>query len=101
MSVNSPEKNETKQISVVIIEDFKLTRVGLRCALNANEDINVVGESENAILGLELIQKCKPNVVLMDIGLPDIDGIQATNLIKKSNPNIRILMYLLFIIIMK
>ena len=37
---------ETKTISVIIIEDFKLTRVGLRCALNSNEDINVVAESD-------------------------------------------------------
>ena len=38
-----------EEIKVVIVEDFKLTRVGLRCALNENKDINVVGESETAI----------------------------------------------------
>ena len=43
---------EKKTISVIIIEDFKLTRVGLRCALNSNEDIEVVAESDNAIDGL-------------------------------------------------
>ena len=42
---------EKDTISVIIIEDFKLTRVGLRCALNSNEDINVVAESENAMEG--------------------------------------------------
>lgn len=48
---------EKKTISVIIIEDFKLTRVGLRCALNSNEDIKVVAESDNALDGLKLIEQ--------------------------------------------
>ena len=52
-------KTEEKCISVIIIEDFKLTRVGLRCALNANKDINVVAEAEDATEGLKLIEKYK------------------------------------------
>ena len=70
---------ETKidTIKIVIVEDFKLTRVGLRCALNANEDMNVVGESEDAIEGLKIIERTKPNVVLMDLGLPGMNGIEA------------------------
>ena len=66
---------EKKTISVVIIEDFKLTRVGLRCALNANEDIHVVAESDNATEGLELIERHSPNIVLMDLGLAGMNGI--------------------------
>ena len=71
-------KTEEKCISVIIIEDFKLTRVGLRCALNANKDINVVAEAEDATEGLKLIEKYKPDVVLMDLGLPGLNGIEAT-----------------------
>ena len=81
---------KTDTISVVIVEDFKLTRVGLRCALNANEDIEVVGECENARDGLELIAKQSPNVVLMDLGLPDINGIEATIKVKELNPDIKV-----------
>lgn len=55
------EETEKKPISVIIVEDFKLTRVGLRCALNANKDINVVAEAEDAIEGLKLIE----NISLM------------------------------------
>jgi len=62
-------QTEKETISVIIIEDFKLTRVGLRCALNSNEDINVVAESDNATDGLALIERHKPNIVLMDLGL--------------------------------
>ncbi len=80
----------TDTISVVIVEDFKLTRVGLRCALNANEDIEVIGECENANEGLALIAKESPDVVLMDLGLPDINGIEATIKVKEMNPNIKV-----------
>ena len=61
---------EKQVIKVAIIEDFKLTRVGLRCALNENNDMNVVAEAEDAIEGLKLIERSKPDVILMDLGLP-------------------------------
>lgn len=69
---------EKKTISVIIIEDFKLTRVGLRCALNSNEDIKVVAESDNALDGLKLIEQYTPDIVLMDLGLAGMNGIEAT-----------------------
>ena len=82
---------EKKTISVIIIEDFKLTRVGLRCALNSNEDINVVAESDNASDGLELIRRFKPNVVLMDLGLAGMNGIEATLKVKEIDKDIKVI----------
>ena len=82
---------ERKTISVIIIEDFKLTRVGLRCALNSNEDIKVIAESDNAIDGLELIRMHNPNVVLMDLGLAGMNGIEATLKIKEMNKDIKVI----------
>ena len=82
---------EKKTISVIIIEDFKLTRVGLRCALNANEDIQVVAESDNALDGLALIEKYQPNIVLMDLGLAGMNGIEATLKVKEMNKNIKVI----------
>ena len=80
-----------KTISVIIIEDFKLTRVGLRCALNSNEDIDVVAESENAIDGLALIERYSPDVVLMDLGLAGMNGIEATLKVKEMNPSVKVI----------
>ncbi len=82
---------QTDTISVVIVEDFKLTRVGLRCALNSNEDIEVIGESENANDGLSIIAKNTPDVVLMDLGLPDMNGIEATLKVKELNPDVKVI----------
>ena len=89
--MNTMVEAERKTISVIIIEDFKLTRVGLRCALNSNEDINVVAESDNAVDGLELIRKFSPNVVLMDLGLAGMNGIEATMKIKEMNKDIKVI----------
>ena len=82
---------EKKTISVIIIEDFKLTRVGLRCALNSNDDIQVVAESDNATEGLELIERYSPNIVLMDLGLAGMNGIEATLKVKEMNKDIKVI----------
>ena len=84
-------ETEKQTISVIIIEDFKLTRVGLRCALNSNEDINVVAESDNADDGLKLIERHRPDVVLMDLGLAGMNGIEATIKVREMDKNIKVI----------
>ena len=79
------------EIKVVIIEDFKLTRVGLRCALNENKDINVIGESESAMNGLRIIEQLKPDVVLMDLGLPGMNGIEAIMKLRETNKTTKVI----------
>ena len=88
---NAKESKKSEIIKIVIVEDFKLTRVGLRCALNANEDMNVIGESEDAIEGLKIIEHSKPDVVLMDLGLPGMNGIEAMLKIREWSNDIKII----------
>ncbi len=80
-----------KEIKVIIVEDYKLTRVGLRYALNEIDSINVVAEAQNAEAGLELIKKEKPDVVLMDLGLPGINGLEATQKVKMISPDTKVI----------
>ncbi len=80
-----------KCIKVAIIEDFKLTRVGLRCALNSNEDIDVVAEAENAPTGIRQIERTNPDAILMDLGLPGMNGIEAILKIREFNKDIKII----------
>ncbi len=82
---------KTNTIKIVIVEDFKLTRVGLRCALNANDDMDVVGESEDAISGLKIIERTNPDVVLMDLGLPVMNGVEAILKVKEISDKIKII----------
>ena len=65
-------------VKVLIVEDYKLTRVGLRCALNNYEDIDVIGEAQSAEEAFCIIDKNKPDVVVMDLGLPKMNGLEAT-----------------------
>ena len=82
---------EEKCIKVVIVEDFKLTRVGLRCALNSNCDIDVVAEAEDAISGIKIIEQTKPDVILMDLGLPGMNGIEAILKIREFDKKSKII----------
>ena len=83
--------DKTKDIRVIIIEDYKLTRVGLRYALNEIENINVIAEAQNAEAGLELVKAQQPDVVLMDLGLPGINGLEATVMVKKICPETKVI----------
>ncbi len=83
------ESNEL--INVVIVEDYKLTRVGLRSTINEFENITVVGEAEDAIKGLEIIESKKPQVVLMDLGLPEMNGIEATQKVREISPESKVI----------
>lgn len=66
------------EISVTLIEDHDLTRVGLRAGLQRQEGIRVMGEAANAASGLKMLETMRPDVAIVDIGLPDMDGIELT-----------------------
>ena len=79
-------------ISVVLIEDHDLSRIGLCAALKQYEDVEVIDNAANGNDGLQKITAHKPDVALVDIGLPDIDGIEVTQRLKKyqsENPDFK------------
>lgn len=80
-------------IKVLLIEDHTMTRMGLSLVLGQAEGIMLVGEAEDGQKGVELAKELLPDVILMDIGLPIIDGIEATKLIKGAGLNSKVLMF--------
>lgn len=81
-----------KQIKVFIADDSKLTVVGLKTMFKEFPEISVVGSAEDGSLTVEAVKRLKPDIVLMDIGMPIMDGIQATKEIKKFNSDSKIIM---------
>ncbi len=80
-----------EMIRVVLIEDHDLTRIGLKTGLQQRSGIAVVGESGTAAAGLAVVQAQQPDVAVVDIGLPDRDGIELTREIKQTVPQSRVL----------
>ena len=76
----------TEKATVVIIEDHPLFRKGLIGFLETQSDYQVIGQAHNGITGISAVRKLKPDLVIMDISLPDISGIDATREIMSSLP---------------
>jgi two-component system response regulator NreC len=76
---------------IVIADDHSIVREGVRMILASERDLEVVGEASSGEQALELIETLKPDVVVMDISMPGIGGIEATEKIKQRHPGINVL----------
>lgn len=86
----------TNQIKVMIADDQELIRDSLSIVLNTNADMEVTGLAGNGRELLALIQKNPPDVVLMDVRMPELDGVEATRAVKEQWPAVRIIILTTF-----
>ena len=77
-------------IRLLLVDDHAVVRSGLRMMLENERDVEIVGEASSASEAMEAAMRLKPNVILMDIGLPDLSGIDATREIKKRMADVSI-----------
>ena len=82
-----------KDVRVLLIEDHVMTRMGLSLVLEHAEGVSLIAEAEDGLSGVEKAKELLPDVILMDIGLPNIDGIEATKRIKAFNPDLKVLIF--------
>ena len=80
-------------INVLLVEDHELYRMGLSMLLGNADGINLLAEASDGIDGVKKARELAPNVILMDIGLPHMDGIEATQKIKDFSPETKILIF--------
>jgi two-component system, NarL family, response regulator NreC len=78
------------KIRILLVDDHQVVRSGLRMLLSNESDVEIVGEAGTAREALEAVKLLKPDVILMDIGLPDMSGIDATRAIKRTNPEVAV-----------
>lgn len=93
-STGSPEssvQSPPTDIRLVLVEDYSLVRVALATHLNSIAGLSVVGEAATAEQGISQIKQLVPHVVLMDLGLPGMNGVEATRVVKQIQPNIKVI----------
>jgi len=78
-------------ISIFIADDHAIVRDGLKMVINAAPKMEVIGEAENGIEAAKLILKLKPDITLMDIGMPNMNGLEVTRSVIKQEPNLKII----------
>ena len=79
------------KISVLIADDHRLVRDGLKTIIDSSNDIHVVGEASNGLEVLKKVEELQPNVVLLDISMPKLNGMEAARRIRKEHPETKIL----------
>lgn len=83
--------SELKPIRVLIVDDHAVVRGGLSKFLQMHKDIELVGEAENGDEAVRLTRQLQPDVVLMDLKMPEVDGVHATREIRTKHPGVRVI----------
>lgn len=84
-------------IRIVLVDDHEMVRIGVSAYLSIQEDMTVVAEAENGKIGIEKVLELRPDIVLMDLVMPEMDGIEATKEIMRQWPEAKIIIVTSFI----
>jgi len=87
----NPAPSEKHRIRVLLVDDHAMVREGLRSVLESYDDVEVVGEAANGEEAVAMVQRLRPTMVVMDINMPKMNGIEATAHISRTYPEIQVI----------
>ncbi len=88
----APPRAERQSVRLLITDDHELARAGLRSLLEGERGLEIVGEASTGLEAVKMCRRLQPDVVLMDVRMPDMDGLAATRTIKQDMPGVSIVM---------
>ncbi len=88
---NTLSTRKVSVINVMLVDDHDLVRLGIKKLLANISDIKIVGEADSGELAVQMARELKPDVILMDLKMPGIGGLEATHKLLRSNPNIKVI----------
>jgi DNA-binding NarL/FixJ family response regulator len=92
MKTNLQPSRELPAARVIVVDDHELARAGLRSILDSEPNLDVVGEATTGREALALCRRTRPDLVMMDVRMPDVDGLAATRAIKQDYPNTQVVL---------
>src|SRR5216683_1622051 len=90
LQLPTPERTDNGQVRVLIVDDHEVVRQGLRAFLDLDPELDVVGDAANGTQAVRLANRLRPDVVLMDLVMPELDGIAATEAIRRELPDTKV-----------
>jgi len=78
-------------IKIILADDHKIVRQGLRTLLEQESDIEVIGEADDGRMAVRLARELSPQVIIMDVGMPDLNGIEATRQVQAESPGVKVI----------
>ncbi len=82
---------DTRKITVLIVDDHQVVRQGLRTFLELHDEVAVVGEAEDGTTAVQMVRQLNPDIVLMDLVMPHLDGVAATRQVKATSPRTQVI----------
>jgi DNA-binding NarL/FixJ family response regulator len=90
---NSISLNQIEMISILIVDDSEMIREGLKLLLQCEADLEIVAMADNGKTAIELIEKLQPDIALIDVEMPELDGIDTTRIIKQRFPQTKVIVF--------
>src|SRR5580765_8577489 len=91
MNFNSNNMKTDAKITILLADDHPLVRLGLKAELKKNKNFNIIGEATTGNETIEKALKLKPNIILMDIGFPDMNGLSVLSILRERAPDIMVI----------